>query len=106
MWVPVLFWWESANLHYSEKCAIRHLENAVHMYQQVTKLMIENSLLNKFKLENECLQDTSKARNLELYSNTYSLILKFTETTGIQNHKLSDARFAWLIGLDCPSEVI
>jgi len=52
MWVPVLFWWESGNLHYSEKCAIRHLENAVHMYQQVTKQMIENSLLNKFKLEN------------------------------------------------------
>jgi len=52
MWVPVLFWWESGNLHYSEKCAIRHLENAVHMYQQVTKQMIEKSLLNKFKLEN------------------------------------------------------
>lgn len=82
MWVPVLFWWESDNLHYSEKCAIRHLENAVHMYQQVTKQMIENSLLNKFKLENECLQDTSKARNLELYSDTYSLFFKFT-----RNHR-------------------
>lgn len=61
-------------------------------------------------MDYDCLQDKSKIRNLGCAMTHIHSFLDITETTGIQNHKLSDA-FGWLVNfshlvLDRPFEDI